>query len=52
MPKPASGWFKPHAGSDIRAPASPSQPLRIALFGCGVVGRGVYETVKPYPHRF
>jgi hypothetical protein len=23
--KPAFGWFKPHAGSDIRAPASPSR---------------------------
>jgi len=26
--------------------------LKLALFGCGVVGRGVYETVKRYPRRF
>jgi homoserine dehydrogenase len=29
-----------------------AQPLRVALFGCGVVGRGVYETLKRYPERF
>src|SRR5216684_226238 len=33
-------------------PASPSRPLRIALFGCGVVGRGVYESMKRYPRAF
>ena len=34
------------------APAMPSRPLRIALLGCGVVGRGVYEILKHYPERF
>jgi homoserine dehydrogenase len=29
-----------------------AQPLRIALFGCGVVGRGVYDGLKHYPGRF
>jgi homoserine dehydrogenase len=35
-------------------PPSPStrRPLRVALFGCGVVGRGVYETLKRYPNHF
>jgi homoserine dehydrogenase len=38
---------------DEWAPASTmAQPLRVALFGCGVVGRGVYETLKRYPERF
>jgi homoserine dehydrogenase len=41
-----------HAQDEWAAPAGPSQPLRIALFGCGVVGRGVYETVRRYPHAF
>jgi homoserine dehydrogenase len=34
------------------SPAPPARPLHLALFGCGVVGRGVYETVKRYPERF
>ncbi len=33
-------------------PKKPPQPLRIALAGCGVVGRGVYERIKSYPDRF
>jgi homoserine dehydrogenase len=34
-------------------PGSPTRrPLRVALFGCGVVGRGVYETLKRYPNHF
>lgn len=28
------------------------KPVRVALFGCGVVGRGVYETLKRYPEIF
>jgi homoserine dehydrogenase len=27
-------------------------PLRVALLGCGVVGRGVYEAIHRYPKRF
>jgi len=36
--------------SDSIAPAA--KPLRVALLGCGVVGRGVYDAVKRYPDRF
>jgi homoserine dehydrogenase len=28
------------------------KPVRVALLGCGAVGRGVYETLKRYPGRF
>jgi homoserine dehydrogenase len=41
-----------HAHDKWASPSIPSRPLRIALFGCGVVGRGVYETVKRYPQGF
>jgi homoserine dehydrogenase len=34
------------------AKARPVRALRIALLGCGIVGRGVYEIVKRYPERF
>ena len=35
------------------APAQlPRRPLRVALLGCGVVGRGVYEMLKRYPRTF
>ena len=34
------------------APAEPRAPLRVALVGCGVVGRGVYEALRGYPERF
>lgn len=38
---------------DMWAPPTPAaRPLRVALFGCGVVGRGVYETIKRYPETF
>jgi homoserine dehydrogenase len=38
---------------DRWAPSMPtSKPLSVALFGCGVVGRGVYEALKRYPQRF
>jgi homoserine dehydrogenase len=32
--------------------AAPAQALRVALLGCGVVGRGVYEAIRRYPERF
>ena len=48
-----------HAGTAVgeaqdqsAAPACPSRPLRIALLGCGVVGRGVYEMIRRYPTAF
>lgn len=28
------------------------RPLRIALLGCGTVGKGVFETISKYPERF
>ena len=34
------------------AKARPVRALRVALLGCGVVGRGVYDIVKRYPDRF
>jgi homoserine dehydrogenase len=33
-------------------PAGSARPLGVALIGCGVVGRGVYQSVKRYPERF
>ncbi len=33
-------------------PTSPRPPLRVALLGCGTVGRGVYENLKRYPKQF
>jgi homoserine dehydrogenase len=41
-----------HGHDEIGAPTMPPQRLRIALLGCGVVGRGVYEILKHYPERF
>jgi homoserine dehydrogenase len=44
-----------HIGQEkdqFSAPAAPLKPLRVALLGCGVVGRGVYELLKQYPERF
>jgi homoserine dehydrogenase len=38
--------------NSVRASPPTRRPLRIALFGCGVVGRGVYETLKRYPNHF
>ncbi len=34
------------------APAAENRPLRVALLGCGVVGRGVYENLQRYPRSF
>jgi homoserine dehydrogenase len=34
------------------APVSNLGPLKIALLGCGVVGRGVYDLLKRHPARF
>jgi homoserine dehydrogenase len=33
-------------------PAREDRPLRVALLGCGVVGRGVYELLQHYPRTF
>jgi homoserine dehydrogenase len=41
-----------NAHDEWEAPASGALPLRVALLGCGVVGRGVYELLKRYPQTF
>jgi homoserine dehydrogenase len=41
-----------HTQDDWAPPAILRRPLRIALLGCGVVGRGVLDAVKNYPHLF
>jgi homoserine dehydrogenase len=41
-----------HTHDEWAAAPDPSRPLRIALLGCGVVGRGVYETLKRYAQAF
>jgi homoserine dehydrogenase len=40
---PADEWAPPTARA---------RPLGVALLGCGVVGGGVYESLKRYPERF
>lgn len=35
-----------------RAQSAPSQPLRVALLGCGTVGLGVYQLLTRQPARF
>jgi homoserine dehydrogenase len=50
-PNEASGTAVGHFRDEWSPPAI-QRPLRIALAGCGVVGRGVYETVKRYPQAF
>jgi homoserine dehydrogenase len=51
-PNEAGGTAIGHTEDAWAPPASISQPLRVALIGCGVVGRGVYETLKRYPKAF
>jgi homoserine dehydrogenase len=41
-----------HTHDEWAAATQDWRPLRIALLGCGVVGRGVYEAVRRYPHRY
>ena len=41
-----------HAHDEWAPPAIPSRPIGIALVGCGVVGRGVYEAVGRYKQAF
>jgi homoserine dehydrogenase len=51
-PNEAAGTRVGHTHDEWAAPARPSRPLGLALCGCGVVGRGVYETVKRYAQAF
>lgn len=41
-----------HARDEWALPVTPSRPIGIALIGCGVVGRGVYEAVRRYKQSF
>ena len=41
-----------HAFDQWAAATCSTQPLRVGLLGCGVVGRGVYETLNRYPQAF
>ena len=41
-----------HTHDEWAPPATPSRPIGVALVGCGVVGRGVYEAVRRYRQAF
>jgi|HubBroStandDraft_1064217.scaffolds.fasta_scaffold00179_2 homoserine dehydrogenase len=51
-PNEAAGTRVGHTNDTWAPPTPPARPLRIALFGCGVVGFGVYKTIKRYPEAF
>jgi homoserine dehydrogenase len=41
-----------HTHDEWASTATPSRPIGVALVGCGVVGRGVYEAVSRYSQAF
>ena len=41
-----------HCRDEWAPPEARSAPLKIALIGCGTVGRGVYEALRRYPLAF
>jgi homoserine dehydrogenase len=41
-----------HTRDEWAPPTVPSRPIGVALVGCGVVGRGVYEAVRRYTQAF
>jgi homoserine dehydrogenase len=51
-PNQAVGTLVGHGRDDWALPAPTAEPLRIALVGGGIVGRGVYETVRRYKDAF
>jgi homoserine dehydrogenase len=51
-PNENAGTVIGHTVDEWAPPASITKPLRIVIAGCGVVGRGVYDSVKRYPDRF
>src|SRR3984957_410282 len=51
-PNEATGTTVGHTHDEWALPASSSRPIRVALVGCGTVGRGVYEAVRRYGHAF
>jgi len=51
-PNESAGTHVGKTADEWAPPTPPTPPLRVALLGCGVVGRGVYESLKRYPTRF
>jgi homoserine dehydrogenase len=51
-PNENAGTHVGKAQDEWATPSPAPPPLRVALLGCGVVGRGVYESLKRYPARF
>jgi homoserine dehydrogenase len=51
-PNENAGTIVGHTVDEWAPPVRIVKPLRVAIAGCGVVGRGVYESVKRYPDRF
>jgi homoserine dehydrogenase len=51
-PNEAAGTVVGHTHDEWERSPAPARVLRIALIGCGIVGRGVYEALMRYPHRF
>jgi homoserine dehydrogenase len=45
-------WETSSSSPPRSSAATPPRPLRVALYGCGIVGRGVYEALKRYARRF
>ncbi len=48
----AAGTRVGHTHDMWAPPTRPERPLRVALIGCGVVGFGVYQTIKRYHEAF
>jgi homoserine dehydrogenase len=51
-PNEAAGTRVGHTHDEWAPPSLPARPLGVALIGCGVVGYGVYQTIKRYPETF
>ena len=51
---PHDEWAAPtrSASTGATSALTSAPPLRIALLGCGTVGRGVYDALKRYPQSF
>jgi homoserine dehydrogenase len=47
-PNERDGTWVGRALDELEALPCPATPLRVALLGCGVVGRGVYERLQQY----
>jgi homoserine dehydrogenase len=41
-----------HVQDEWARPGRPARALNVALVGCGIVGRGVYESIRGYPSVF